>query len=79
MIESLCNGAFTSQTANDPSVFFEDVAENTLEWKLVSTDVKQLTTTTTTPNKGDVHRVNHNFDNDANMAVRRLEALEMSK
>ena len=31
MIESLCNGAFTSKTANDSWVFFEEVAESMLE------------------------------------------------
>jgi len=46
-----------------------------------SVDVKQPTTTTTTTNKGGMHGVNSNFENDAKMAslVRRLEAVEMSK
>ena len=39
-IESLYNGAFTIKTTNDAWVFFKEVAENTLEWKPVSIDVK---------------------------------------
>ena len=82
MIESLCNGSFTSTTANDAWQFFEVVAENSLEWEPV--DVKQPTTTTTTTNKGGMHRVNSNFENNAKMAsvVRRLaqsSAPELSK
>ena len=57
-----------SKTANDAWVFFEEVAENTLEWEPISVDVKQPTTTTTTSNKGGMHRVNSNFENDAKMA-----------
>ena len=61
--------------------FFKEVAENTLEWEPVRIDAKQPTTTTTTTNKGDMHRINSNFENDARMAalVRKLEALEMNK
>ena len=43
MIEFLYNGAFTSKIANDVWKFFKEVAENTLEWELVSVDVKQPT------------------------------------
>ena len=59
--------------------FFEEVADNTLEWEPVSVDVKQPTTATV--NRGSMHRVNPNFENDAKMTVvvRKLEALEMSK
>ena len=60
MIKSLCNGSFTSKTANDAWQFFEVVAENTLKWKPV--DVKQPTTIITTTNKGGMHKVNPNFD-----------------
>ena len=41
MIESLCNGTFTSKMADDAWQFFKVVAENTLEWE--SFDVKQPT------------------------------------
>ena len=80
MIESLCNGTFTSKTADDAWQFFEEVAENTLEWEPVSVDNKQLTTSTVT-NKGGIHKVNPNFESDAKLTsvVRRLEALELSK
>ena len=40
IIESLYNGVFTSKTTNDAWVFFEEVAENTLEWEPVGVDVK---------------------------------------
>ena len=77
MIEFLSNGAFTSKTVNNAWEFFEEVAENTLEWKLFSIDIKQLITTT---NRGGMHRINLNFENDAKITsvIRRLEALEMS-
>ena len=55
MIESLCNGTFTSKTADDAWQFFEEVAKNTLE--PVSVDNKKLTTTTAT-NRGGIHKVN---------------------
>ena len=57
MIESLCNGTFTSKTADDAWQFFEEVAENTLEWESVSVDDKQPITTTVT-NRGGMHKVN---------------------
>jgi len=49
--------------------------------RTINIDAKQLNTTTTTTNKGGMHRVNSNFENDARMAalVRRFEVLEMSK
>ena len=55
MMESLCNGAFTSKIAYDAWVFFEEVAENTLEWEPAGVDVKQPSTTTTITNKGGMH------------------------
>ena len=60
MIESLCNGTFTSKMADDAWQFFKEVAENTLEWEPVSVDNKQLTTSTAT-NKGGIHKVNPNL------------------
>ena len=48
IIESLCNGAFTSKITNDAWIFFKEVVENIIEWEHVSVDVKQPTTTTTT-------------------------------
>jgi len=42
--------------ANDAWEFFEEVTKNTLEWKPVSVDDKQPTTTTAT-NRGGMHRV----------------------
>jgi len=79
-IESLRNETFTSKTANDAWGFFEEVAENTLEWEPISVDDKQLTTITAT-NRDGMHRVNPNFENDAKLTsvIRRLEALEMRK
>jgi len=81
MVESLCNGAFISKTANNAWIFFEEIAKNTLEWEPVRINAKQPTTTTTTTNKGVMHKVNSKFENDVRMTalVRRLEALEMSK
>jgi len=75
MIESLCNGTFTSKTANDARKFFKEVAENTLEWEPVSVDNKQLTTSTAT-SRGGIHKVNPNFESDAKLTlvVRRLGA-----
>ena len=60
--------------------FFEKVAENILEWEPISAGDMQPTTITTT-NRGDMHIVNSNFENDTKLAsvVRILEALEMSK
>jgi len=52
MIESLCNGTFTRKTTDDAWQFFEEVAENTLEWKPVSIDNKQLTTITASNRDG---------------------------
>jgi len=41
MVESFCNGAFTSKTTKDAWVFFfEEVAENMLEWEPVRIDAK---------------------------------------
>ena len=76
MIESLCNGTFTSKTVDDAWQFFEGVAENALEWEPVSVDNKQLTASTFT-NRGGIHKVNPNFESDAKLTsvVRRLEAL----
>ena len=68
MIESLCNGTFTSKTADDAWQFFEEVAENTLKWEPVSVDNKQLTTSTAT-NKGGIHKVNPNFESDAKLTL----------
>ena len=81
MIDSFCNGAFTSKIANSAWVFFEEVAGKMLEWEPITIDVEQPTTTTTTTNKGDMHRVNSSFDNEAKMTsvIRRLKALEKSK
>ena len=47
----------------------------------MSIDAKQPTTIMITTNKGDMHMVNFNFENDARMGalVRMFEALEMSK
>ena len=77
MIESLCNGTFTSKMADDVWYFFEEVAENTLEWDPVSIDNKQLTTSTAT-NRGGIHKVNPNFESDVKLTsvVRRLDALD---
>ena len=52
--------------ANDAWQFFEQVAENTLEWKNISVNNKQLTTTTAT-NRGGMHKVNPNFESDAKL------------
>ena len=77
---SLCNGTFTSKMANDAWEYFEEAAENTLEWDPVSVNDKQPTTMTVTK-KGGMYRVNPNFERDVKMTlvVQRLEALEMSK
>ena len=79
MIESLCNGSFTSKTVNDAWQFFEVVAENTLEWEPIN--VKQPTSTTTTTNKGGMNRFNPNFETDVKITsvMRRLEALELNQ
>jgi len=66
IIESLCNGTFTSKTANDAWKFFEEVAENTLEWEPVNADDKQPTTIIVT-NNSCMHRVNPNFESDVKM------------
>ena len=41
-------------------------AENTLEWVPISVDNNQLTTLTAT-NRGDIHKVNPNFESDAKL------------
>jgi len=46
--------------------FFEEVAENTLEWEPVSVDDKQPTITTAN-NRGGMHKVNPNFESDAKL------------
>ena len=81
MIESLCNGTFTSKTADDACQFFEEVAENTLEWEPVIVDNKKLTTTTAINWDSGIHKVSPNFESDAKLTsvVRRFEALELSK
>ena len=60
---------------------FEEVVRNTLEWKPVNIDTKQPTTTTITTNKGGMHKINSNFENDVRMTVlvQILKALETSK
>jgi len=65
---------------NDARNFFEEVAENTLEWEHVSVNDKQSTTITST-NTGGMHNVNSKSESDAKMIslVWRLEALEMTK
>ena len=67
MIESLCNGTFTSKTADDAWQFFEEVAENTLEWEPVSVDNKQLTTTTAINWGSGIHKVSPNFESDVKL------------
>jgi len=52
--------------ANDAWGFFEEAAKNALEWELVSVDGKQPTITTAT-NRGDMHKINPNFESDAKM------------
>ena len=66
MIESFCNGTFTSKTVNDAWRFFEVVAENTLEWEPVSVHDKQPTITTAI-NVGGMHKANPNFESDAKL------------
>ena len=51
MVKSFYNRAFTSKTANNAWIFFEEIAKNMLEWELVSIDAKQPTITTTTTNQ----------------------------
>ena len=47
--------------------FFEEIAENTLEWEPVSVDNKQLTTITAINWDSGIHKVSPNFESDVKL------------
>ena len=55
MVKSFCSGKFTQKTADEAWTFFEETAENTLQWAPIKRE--HITPTVATPDRVSAQRV----------------------